>query len=226
MGLTISSLFSRLFGKKQMRILMGEYGAGSRAQAAVGFGAASGLSLRLLPWWGRGGRPGRSSSRGTRGRTVRGHPRCAPETGTGPWGKGSSSWVWLFLSVVVLKASRDWVEMWGQRTRISPSPEDTVEAHCESLALFPRVRAAVEREAERLQRSSSPFGSCNTLRTPQCYVSERPPRAWDRPGQEVTRRPAVGAGAPGVPGESGVLGPHFAKLLLRAGFRFSFLFFL
>lgn len=26
MGLTISSLFSRLFGKKQMRILMGELG--------------------------------------------------------------------------------------------------------------------------------------------------------------------------------------------------------
>lgn len=31
MGLTISSLFSRLFGKKQMRILMGEGHLGSQA---------------------------------------------------------------------------------------------------------------------------------------------------------------------------------------------------
>lgn len=62
MGLTISSLFSRLFGKKQMRILMGESGAEGRGQALVGWPglfAWSGLGACFFTprqlWWGRGG---------------------------------------------------------------------------------------------------------------------------------------------------------------------------
>lgn len=52
MGLTISSLFSRLFGKKQMRILMGERGrAAGGGQGLVGVGVRgrreAGLSRSL-----------------------------------------------------------------------------------------------------------------------------------------------------------------------------------
>lgn len=48
MGLTISSLFSRLFGKKQMRILMGEPLAAS-CSPANGVLAAVLLFRLLLP---------------------------------------------------------------------------------------------------------------------------------------------------------------------------------
>lgn len=42
MGLTISSLFSRLFGKKQMRILMGEYNPIARIAILASLAIVSG----------------------------------------------------------------------------------------------------------------------------------------------------------------------------------------
>lgn len=68
MGLTISSLFSRLFGKKQMRILMGECAAGNRGRPGV----CAVASNSAFPGQGGGGRPRRilRGNNGGEGRAV------------------------------------------------------------------------------------------------------------------------------------------------------------
>lgn len=57
-----------------------------------------------------------------------------------------------FLYLILLKATQDRAQMWGKRTPISLSPEDTGEAHSESAVwlVSSPVWAAVRSEAEQL----------------------------------------------------------------------------
>lgn len=220
MGLTISSLFSRLFGKKQMRILMGEWRPDSlRAGGVSVLGAASGPvcpSARC----GGGGAAARGQEeflRGNNGAKGGRSPQICLRSRAGSRDKVYSSGFG-FLYLMLLKSDRIGRRCGGSELFWSRGARKTLARpilRVRSGSFFSGVGSG--QDAGRttpafLLPLSAP---CTHSAHSSGMWSERSPGARSRPRQEVTRPRAVAREHPRFQKSPESSAPNFAQLTLR-----------